>query len=304
VTAFLTIGQGVDALDVRCAVDQCTMTGKRTEDRARALDGTMMVVVGPTIRTWDVKTHPLNSTDFNALLTALQAAPQIVVSGAWIGSTLVAWPRLASSAPVAAGAAPRALNFSFIESLGTPVPPAVIASEHFEPPMTDVTASPTWWGVTWTSMEAGDAASTGSLEHWGVLHDGTGGLPSQVYDGVQAMTLIVGYELSDVASRDVFLRRVFTGLTPDLDVVVTMHCGVGFHTDSPPAACPIGLRVNTGTPVTTTVLGSWLMLSAAGTTDGSGNLTVDIGTFGMAGTDGYPLQRVCRFDDIEIRPAA
>jgi hypothetical protein len=105
-------------LPIRCAIDQCSMTRQRTEDRQRALDGTMMVLVGPTIRTWDVTTIPLAATDFNALLAALQASPIVPLTGDWLGgSTVNVWPKLGSATPVAATAVPQSLTFTAIEAI-------------------------------------------------------------------------------------------------------------------------------------------------------------------------------------------
>jgi hypothetical protein len=105
-------------LPIRCAIDQCSMTSKRTEDRQRAIDGTMMVLVGPTIRTWDVTTVPYDASDFNALLAALKSTPIVPLSGDWLGgSTVNVWPKLGTATPVAATAAPQALTFTAIEAI-------------------------------------------------------------------------------------------------------------------------------------------------------------------------------------------
>jgi len=105
-------------LAIRCAIDKCSMTRKRTEDRARTLDGTMMVIVGPEIRTWSVTTVPLDSTDFNALLAALKSTPIVPLTGDWLaGDTVNVWPKLGTATPVAAMVAPQALTFTAIEAI-------------------------------------------------------------------------------------------------------------------------------------------------------------------------------------------
>lgn len=190
---------------------------------------------------------------------------------------------------------------SLVATTGTfPVP---LVLQSFEPPLTNSSISPDYWGATMTPMSEGDPMSAGASEAWALGGGGSSGAfsGSANFDGVQAMGLTITGELGAVTNRNVFLRLTFPGLIPAMPVRVTLYAGVGFHTESAPAACPIGFRIGaTGTPVTTTVLGSWVLLTGTGTVPGDGTLVIDMGAFGIVGTDGYPLQRVCAFDRLAI----
>jgi len=132
---------------------------------------------------------------------------------------------------------------------------------------------------------------------------GSAFLPGAKFDGQQALRLTFDGGQAAGPNPTCYVRHTFTaadGLPASTAVVVSLKCGIGFHNGL--GTTPIGIRVGAALDVLGD-FGQWDTLSVDAVTDGSGNLTVDLGCFDWVPT-GSSLERDAFFDGLVISLAA
>jgi hypothetical protein len=175
-----------------------------------------------------------------------------------------------------------AYTIRVIDAVDTVAYDALAASDGFE--YADLTALDTAWPETDT---IGDAA-TWSLE------------TSVIDSGAQSAELAIS-GVADDNNTDAYRTRTFTGLEAGVLHTVSVRCWLNFEAAGS-LGIAFGIEVDGGTEAYMAgdgPINAWRTLTATGTANGSGELTVRIGAFHAFGSTTY--DRLARFDTLEIR---
>jgi hypothetical protein len=158
----------------------------------------------------------------------------------------------------------------------------IVATEGFED-YADLTALNAVWVETDT---------IGAVSAWG--------FSTTVVDaGAKSLQLLID-GVADANNTDTYRTRTFTGLPASEPCTVTVRCWLNREAAGS-LGIAFGIQVDGGTEDHVRgdgIVSDWRTLTATGTSNGSGELTVRIGAFGAFGSTTY--DRVARWDSLEI----
>lgn len=117
--------------------------------------------------------------------------------------------------------------------------------------------------------------------------DGSAFDPHATYEGDQSLFFLLG----GIGAGDFYVEKTFGGFAPGEEITVIGWSGVGFNTG---AVAPHGIRVN-GVLDASDALEFWVRRSVTTTADGSGNILIQLGFFGID-SGGLSLQRFMFID--------